>query len=180
MSTFRGIPQDRKRKRLHSSPTRRESDLRAMLSQAGLPDDEKEYEGIASAADLDKIAERCPRFAEFRKIGNANVCTRVLHDESPISERCSPKPASQMTKKCMKVSRPPQTSTKLRSDVHVSRNSARTSTPVSTLRIPAPSRGQCDLLLFSLRMHIITFPRLRQVALAAILCTALIGPAGGC
>src|ERR1035438_8351718 len=41
---------------------------------------------------------------------------------------------------------------------------------------PHPRRGQCDLLLFSLRMHIITFPRLRQVALAAILCTALIGP----
>jgi hypothetical protein len=40
--------------------------FRAMLSQAGLPDDEKVYEGIASAADLDKIAERCPRFAEFR------------------------------------------------------------------------------------------------------------------
>src|ERR1039457_3798035 len=83
-----------------------------------------------------------------------------------------------MTKKCMKVSRPPQTSTKLRSDVHVSRNPARTSTPVSTLRIPAPSRGQCDLLLFSLRMLIISFPRLSEVALAAILCTALIGPAG--
>jgi hypothetical protein len=41
--------------------------LRAMLSQAGLPDDEKVYEEIASKADLDKIAERCPRFAEFRK-----------------------------------------------------------------------------------------------------------------
>jgi hypothetical protein len=40
--------------------------FRAMLSQTGLPDDEKVYEGIASAADLDKIAERCPRFAEFR------------------------------------------------------------------------------------------------------------------
>jgi hypothetical protein len=39
----------------------------AMLSQAGLPADDKVYEEIASNADLDKIAERCPRFAEFRK-----------------------------------------------------------------------------------------------------------------
>ena len=38
-----------------------------MLSQAGLPADDKAYEEIASAADLNRIAERCPRFAEFRK-----------------------------------------------------------------------------------------------------------------
>ena len=39
----------------------------AMLSEAGLPADDKVYEEIASAADLGKIEERCPRFAEFCK-----------------------------------------------------------------------------------------------------------------
>jgi hypothetical protein len=39
----------------------------AMLSQAGLPADDKVYEEIASAADLNRIAERCPRFAEFSR-----------------------------------------------------------------------------------------------------------------
>jgi hypothetical protein len=39
----------------------------AMLSQAGLPADDKVYKEIAAAADLDRIQERCPRFAEFRK-----------------------------------------------------------------------------------------------------------------
>jgi hypothetical protein len=43
----------------------------AMLSQAGLPADDKVYEEIASNADLDKIAERCPRFAEFRRYAHA-------------------------------------------------------------------------------------------------------------
>lgn len=38
-----------------------------MLSQAGLPADDRVYEEIASIADLDRIAERCPRFAEFRE-----------------------------------------------------------------------------------------------------------------
>src|ERR1700691_2966979 len=37
-----------------------------MLSEAGLPADDKVYEEIAATADLGKIAERCPRFAEFR------------------------------------------------------------------------------------------------------------------
>jgi uncharacterized protein DUF4276 len=41
--------------------------FRAMLSQVGLPDTEKVYEEIAAAADLDKVAKRCPRFAEFRE-----------------------------------------------------------------------------------------------------------------
>jgi len=41
--------------------------LLEMLSQARLPADDKVYEEIASAADLDKIAERCPYFADFRK-----------------------------------------------------------------------------------------------------------------
>jgi hypothetical protein len=39
----------------------------AMLSQADLPADDKVYEEIASAADLDRISQRCPRFAEFSK-----------------------------------------------------------------------------------------------------------------
>ena len=39
----------------------------AMLSEAGLSADDKVYEEIAYAADLARIAERCPRFAEFRK-----------------------------------------------------------------------------------------------------------------
>lgn len=39
----------------------------AMLSEAALPADDKVYKEIASAADLDRISERCPRFAEFRK-----------------------------------------------------------------------------------------------------------------
>ena len=39
----------------------------AMLSQAELPADNKVYEEIAAAADLDRIAERCPRFTEFRQ-----------------------------------------------------------------------------------------------------------------
>jgi hypothetical protein len=34
--------------------------FQAMLSQAGLPADDKVYEEIASFADLDRIAERCP------------------------------------------------------------------------------------------------------------------------
>jgi hypothetical protein len=38
-----------------------------MLSEAGLAADDKVYQEVASAADLDRIAERCPRFAEFRK-----------------------------------------------------------------------------------------------------------------
>jgi hypothetical protein len=38
-----------------------------MLSRAGLPADDKVYEEIASNADLDKVALRCPRFAEFRE-----------------------------------------------------------------------------------------------------------------
>jgi hypothetical protein len=38
-----------------------------MLSQAGLAADDKVYEEIASAADLDRIAVRCPYFHEFRK-----------------------------------------------------------------------------------------------------------------
>jgi len=38
-----------------------------MLSEAGLSADDKVYEEIAAAADLDRIAERSPRFAEFRK-----------------------------------------------------------------------------------------------------------------
>jgi len=38
-----------------------------MLSKAGLPADDKVYEEIASAVNLDRIAERSPRFAEFRK-----------------------------------------------------------------------------------------------------------------
>jgi len=38
-----------------------------MLSEAGLSADDKVYEEIASAADPDRIAERCPRFAEFCK-----------------------------------------------------------------------------------------------------------------
>jgi len=38
-----------------------------MLSEADLPADDKVYEEIASAADLGKIAERCPYFLEFRK-----------------------------------------------------------------------------------------------------------------
>ncbi len=39
----------------------------AMLSEAGLAADTEVYEEIASAANLDRIAERCPRFAEFRQ-----------------------------------------------------------------------------------------------------------------
>jgi len=39
----------------------------AMLSEAGLFADDKVYEEIASAAGLDRIAERCPRFLEFRR-----------------------------------------------------------------------------------------------------------------
>jgi Domain of unknown function (DUF4276) len=38
-----------------------------MLSEAGLLADDKVYEEIATAADLDRIQERCPHFAEFRK-----------------------------------------------------------------------------------------------------------------
>ena len=38
-----------------------------MLSEADLPADDKVYEEIASAADLDRISQRCPRFAEFRQ-----------------------------------------------------------------------------------------------------------------
>jgi hypothetical protein len=38
-----------------------------MRSEADLPADDKVYEEIASAADLDRIAERSPRFLEFRK-----------------------------------------------------------------------------------------------------------------
>jgi len=38
-----------------------------MLSKAGLPADDKVYEELAAAADLDRIAERSPRFAEFRQ-----------------------------------------------------------------------------------------------------------------
>jgi hypothetical protein len=38
-----------------------------MLSEAGLPADDKVYEEIASAADLNRIAERCPHFAQFRQ-----------------------------------------------------------------------------------------------------------------
>jgi len=39
----------------------------AMLSEADLPAGDEVYEEIASAADLDRISHRCPRFAEFRK-----------------------------------------------------------------------------------------------------------------
>jgi len=39
----------------------------AMLSQVDLPANDKVYEEVAAAADLDRIAERCPRFAEFRE-----------------------------------------------------------------------------------------------------------------
>ena len=38
-----------------------------MLFEAGLSPDDKVYEEIAFAARLDRIQERCPRFAEFRK-----------------------------------------------------------------------------------------------------------------
>jgi hypothetical protein len=38
-----------------------------MLSEADLPADNKVYEEIASAADLDRISELSPRFVEFRK-----------------------------------------------------------------------------------------------------------------
>jgi hypothetical protein len=43
----------------------------ALLSQADLPADDRVYEEIASAADLNRIAERCPRFAEFHKYVHA-------------------------------------------------------------------------------------------------------------
>jgi hypothetical protein len=46
------------------------------LSQAGLPADDKVYEEIASATDLDKIAERCPRFVEFRARRSTPVNSR--------------------------------------------------------------------------------------------------------
>ena len=39
----------------------------AKLSEAGLSADDKVYEEIACAADLDRIAERCWHFYEFRK-----------------------------------------------------------------------------------------------------------------
>ncbi len=39
----------------------------AMLSEAGLPADDKVYEEIASVADLDRIAARCPYFVKFRQ-----------------------------------------------------------------------------------------------------------------
>jgi hypothetical protein len=39
----------------------------AVLKQVGLTADDAVYEEIASAADLDRIAERCPYFCEFRK-----------------------------------------------------------------------------------------------------------------
>jgi hypothetical protein len=39
----------------------------AVLKQVGLTADDIVYEEVASVADLDRIAERCPRFAEFRK-----------------------------------------------------------------------------------------------------------------
>jgi hypothetical protein len=42
-----------------------------MLSQADLSVDNKVYEDIASEADLDRIAERCPHFDEFRKYVHA-------------------------------------------------------------------------------------------------------------
>jgi len=38
----------------------------AMLSEADLRPDRKVCEEIASAANLDRIAERCPGFAGFR------------------------------------------------------------------------------------------------------------------
>ncbi|MGA3039755.1 MAG: hypothetical protein ABSF54_03070 [Bryobacteraceae bacterium] len=41
--------------------------FQAMLSEASLPADDRVYKEIASAADLYRIAERCPRFAEFRE-----------------------------------------------------------------------------------------------------------------
>jgi len=39
----------------------------AKLSEAGLSADDKVYEEMACAADLDRIAERCWHFYEFRK-----------------------------------------------------------------------------------------------------------------
>jgi len=42
-------------------------ELQKILSKLRLPDDENVYQEIASAAELDRIAERCPHFKEFCK-----------------------------------------------------------------------------------------------------------------
>jgi len=42
-----------------------------MLSEAGLPADEQVYKGIASAADLARIEQRCLRFEQLCKCVHA-------------------------------------------------------------------------------------------------------------
>ena len=41
--------------------------FRKVLSKVGLPADPKVYQEIASAASIDRIAERCPQFESFRE-----------------------------------------------------------------------------------------------------------------